>query len=349
MAQLAQKNVIVVSASGNSFYNFGSAQGVAYPSADPNSLSIGAVYDSNVGAFNYGGAIAYSTASDRITPFSQRHQTLTTILAPGALTTGAHYNGGTNIMQGTSQAAPHIAGIAVLAQQLAVKELGRRLTQNEFSNLLNSSGITINDGDDENDNVINTGLNFKRVDMLALAKAIHVNQAPEQKIHLAGTNTYRSGSPIKDVFTDPDGDLLTYTATKSDGTPLPTWLQFSFNSNNNTITFTEVATPPSNWQSFQVKLTATDPCSANASQTFWIVKQSSGWVIDGYIAGATIFFDGNKNGEIDNNEPSTTTDDSGAYQLDISPDFDTNKNGQFDPEEGYLVAFGGTDTATGLP
>src|SRR3546814_5335144 len=46
---LASMDVIVVSASGNDFYEFNSVQGVSYPSADPNSLSVGAVYDGNTG------------------------------------------------------------------------------------------------------------------------------------------------------------------------------------------------------------------------------------------------------------------------------------------------------------
>ena len=72
-------------------------------------------------------------------------------------------------------------------------------------------------------------------------------------------------------------------------------------------------------------------------------------VIDGYIEGATIFFDANKNGVKDASEPFSTTDAKGEYELDIPDSFDTNKNGEIDPEEGNLVAFGGTDTATGLP
>ncbi|NJN11223.1 MAG: DUF4114 domain-containing protein [Richelia sp. RM1_1_1] len=76
---------------------------------------------------------------------------------------------------------------------------------------------------------------------------------------------------------------------------------------------------------------------------------SSGFVIDNYIAGATVFFDANQNGILDENEPNTTTDDSGAYELNIPNSFDTNNNGLFDIEEGLIIAFGGTDTATGLP
>ena len=81
-----------------------------------------------------------------------------------------------------------------------------------------------------------------------------------------------------------------------------------------------------------------------------VSSMSDGFVIDGYISGATIFLDANKNGIKDSNEPSTTTDFNGAYQLDIPLEtFDKNKNGKIDADEGNLVAFGGTDTATGLP
>ncbi|MGL5060072.1 MAG: calcium-binding protein, partial [Microcoleus sp.] len=76
----------------------------------------------------------------------------------------------------------------------------------------------------------------------------------------------------------------------------------------------------------------------------------TGSVVDGYISGATVFLDANKNGIKDTNEPSTTTDSNGGYKLEVSlGNFDKNKNGKIDPEEGNLVAFGGTDTATGLP
>ena len=174
LAALAALDVVVVSAAGNSFFNFGSAQGVAYPAADPNSLAVGAVWDSNQGGpFNWGsGATDFTTDADRIASFSQRHATLTDIFAPGALITGAGPGGTTTTFAGTSQAAPHIAGVAVLAQQIADVELGRRLTNAEFRDLLQSTGVTINDGDDEDDNVVNTNLNFERVDLFALAEAI---------------------------------------------------------------------------------------------------------------------------------------------------------------------------------
>ncbi len=173
LAALESMGVILVSSSGNSFRNFNSVTGEGYPAADPAGLSVGAVYDANIGSFSYsGGATAFSTDADRLTPFSQRHPDMTTVFAPGAPITGANQSGGLVTMHGTSQAAPHIAGVAALAQQMADEVLGRRLSPEEFALLLRNSGETVNDGDDEDDNVTNTGLDWARVDMVQLAEAI---------------------------------------------------------------------------------------------------------------------------------------------------------------------------------
>jgi hypothetical protein len=220
LAALDDMNVIVVASSGNSFYSFGSTMGVGYPAASPDVISVGAVYDANVGSVSYGsGASATTTAADRVAPFSQRHPTLMDILAPGAAITGASASGGLVTMHGTSQAAPHIAGISVLAQQLAMQTFGRRLSRVELSQLLSSSAVTVNDGDDENDNVINTGLNFPRVDVLALAQAIldlgstgapgthSVALSPNQTLTGINFGNYRTLSRIGgEVYQDLDHD-----------------------------------------------------------------------------------------------------------------------------------------------
>lgn len=173
LAALAAADIVVGSSAGNNFYPFNSVQGVGYPAADPNTLAVSAVYDSGTTGYNYiNGAQAFSSGPDRITPFSQRHITLTDVFAPGAPITNAGPIGNIITYHGTSQAAPHITGIAVLAQQLAEQHLGRRLTIVELRQLLRDTGATIHDGDDEDDNVVNTNLNFQRVDMLSLAEAI---------------------------------------------------------------------------------------------------------------------------------------------------------------------------------
>lgn len=198
MAALRAMGVIVVSASGNEFYTYGSQYGASYPAADPSSLSIGAVYDASIGGIGYfSGAIAYTTGPDRICPFSQRSPTLTTVLAPGAAIVGADPIFFMNEMHGTSQAAPHIAGIVALAQQLAEIKLGRRLTPTEFTDLVQSTGVTIYDGDDEDDNVQHSWpwRAYPRVDMLALANAI------QDMVDLSGTHTVTvaPGQTVSDI------------------------------------------------------------------------------------------------------------------------------------------------------
>ncbi|MGL5063731.1 MAG: DUF4347 domain-containing protein [Microcoleus sp.] len=166
-----------------------------------------------------------------------------------------------------------------------------------------------------------------------------------QYIKSSSSSTFEYAFP-QNTFTDPDeGDKLTYTATLMDGSPLPTWLTFYPGSR----TLSGTSPKP---QQLTIKLTATDKAGASASddEGMLLTFSSTGVVIDGYIDGATLFLDANKNGIKDTNEPSTTTDSGGKFDLNIPFDiFDTNKNGEIDPSEGHLVAIGGTDTATGLP
>ena len=108
---------------------------------------------------------------DQIASFSQREGGANQVFAPGISITGANATGGT-ITMGTSQAAPVLTGLAILAQQIAQETLGRWLTVSEFRLLLNTSSDWLIDGDNENDNVTNTGLSFPRINALHLAETI---------------------------------------------------------------------------------------------------------------------------------------------------------------------------------
>ena len=173
LATLANLGVITVAAAGNNFGAYGSQPGVAYPAADPNAISVGAIWDvAQQGPFVFESTTDYAATPDQIASFSQRHADLIDTFAPGTAITGANATGGTTTLRGTSQAVPFVTGTAVLAQQIANQSMGRSLTTSEFRTLLQQTGDVIVDGDDELDNVENTGLSFTRLNVHALALAI---------------------------------------------------------------------------------------------------------------------------------------------------------------------------------
>ncbi|MFN0053205.1 MAG: CARDB domain-containing protein [Planctomycetales bacterium] len=173
LAVLANMNVITVAAAGNSYAIYES-EGLAYPAADPNALSVGAVWDGDRGGpWSFGSfGTDYTTGADRITSFSQRDGNDLDIFAVGAVVGGANATGGVAWLRGTSMATPQVTGAVVLAQQIAEEHLGRRLALSEVRTLLRSSGVLVVDGDDENDSVRNTGLTSYRLDVHAFASAV---------------------------------------------------------------------------------------------------------------------------------------------------------------------------------
>jgi hypothetical protein len=100
---------------------------------------------------------------------------MTEIFAPGAWIDAAWLDAGTKIEGGTSGAAPHVAAAAVMAQQLndQFAFTPGRLSMDDLVDLWQDTGKLINDGDadmnPEDDNVVNTGLNFRRLDVEAMA------------------------------------------------------------------------------------------------------------------------------------------------------------------------------------
>ena len=172
LSALKALGIINLVAAGNDFFSY-QTQGAAYPASDPASIGVGAVYDAEGGGVSFiDGAISFTRGPDEIAVFSQRSTELTEIFAPGGAITAAAAGGGTATYYGTSQASPLVAGIAVLAQQMANQFLGRSLTFDEFEALIQDTGVTIYDGDDEDDNVTNTEEFYKRIDVMALAETI---------------------------------------------------------------------------------------------------------------------------------------------------------------------------------
>lgn len=172
LARLEQMGVITVAAAGNSYGSF-KAEGASYPAIDPSTIAVGAVFDAGTsGQVRWKDAVVYNAGADRLTPFSQRSDEVVDIFAPGAPIFGAAPGGGVDSMTGTSQASPVVAGTVLLAQQLAVEVLGRKLTMDEFNTAIRESGVEIIDGDDEDDSAVNTGDTYHRIDIEAMGQYI---------------------------------------------------------------------------------------------------------------------------------------------------------------------------------
>jgi len=180
---LRNAKVATCIAAGNSFYP-NSKQGMAYPAICRESISVGALYDANIGSVYYSnGATAYSSAPKVFCPFSQRlHSTTnsytrTDVFVPGAALTAAGNanDSAESTYHGTSQATPVTAGLCLLAQQYAKKKTGQLPTVDQLERWLvattTSTGNTITDGDDENDNVVNTGKQFVMADAVEMLTA----------------------------------------------------------------------------------------------------------------------------------------------------------------------------------
>ena len=156
----------VAVASGNSQFT----DGLSSPACAPNAISVGAVYDSNVGPTTWLTApncTDSTTAADTVTCFSNSANYLT-LLAPGAFINAGGFNYG-----GTSQAAPHVAGaLAVLRAAFPNETLAKTLSR------MTSTGVLVTD---TRNNITKPRLNL-------LAAARPTNDAFANRISLSGTS-----------------------------------------------------------------------------------------------------------------------------------------------------------------
>lgn len=194
IAALRAKRVAVVVAAGNDYFRFsprsGSAihQGMSFPAALRETVSVGAVYDASLGGFSYqSGAVVSKTRADQICVFSQRlHRdvnalTRTDIFAPGAVLTSSGINddSGESAMQGTSQAAPVVSGTILLMQEHFFHLTHTFASIDDIEDALRSGAVVVRDTDEQIDNVQHTNLAFERLDVVNALTAV------QQKQHLA--------------------------------------------------------------------------------------------------------------------------------------------------------------------
>lgn len=100
LANARAAGIVPVVASGNG----GMTGALAAPACVPAAVSVGAVYDANVGGLSYSACSDRTTAANQVACFSNSASFLS-LLAPGAPITAGGFR-----MTGTSQAAPHVAG-----------------------------------------------------------------------------------------------------------------------------------------------------------------------------------------------------------------------------------------------
>jgi subtilisin family serine protease len=151
--------ILTIASSGND----ASSTSIAMPACTTGAVSVGAVYDGNVGARSWstGPSATCSdptTAADQVSCFSNSASFLN-LLAPGALITAAGVT-----YAGTSQAAPHVSGaVAVLRAAYPAESLTTTLDR------LTTRGVNITD--------TRNHLVKPRIDLLASLGAVNDNLA----------------------------------------------------------------------------------------------------------------------------------------------------------------------------
>ena len=178
---LMAKRVAVVVAAGNGYFEH-QDEGMSLPVIFRQTIAVGAVYDASFGSrFYSSGAAANSTHADQITPFSQRlsketsPDCYTDVFAPGGAATsaGAAHDNDTSVQDGTSQAAPTVAGAILLMQQYYMRLKGTRPPIPLLQDLLRATSTWIVDGDDEDDNVPHTNKKYPRINVFQSITALH--------------------------------------------------------------------------------------------------------------------------------------------------------------------------------
>ncbi|MFN9718344.1 MAG: S8 family serine peptidase, partial [Planctomycetota bacterium] len=168
---LEAAGVTVVSAAGNDYFAHAQTSGdplrenVAMPGIS-STITAGNVWQDGreVMVEWMSGATDYTTGADQVVSHSQRLSTLDSMLfAPGAFILSTMPGNQYEAHGGTSMAAPAITGVVALMQDAALQFGNRLLVPSEIREILNTTADTINDGDNEDDNVVNGGNNYRRM------------------------------------------------------------------------------------------------------------------------------------------------------------------------------------------
>lgn len=136
---LDANGTIVVAGSGNN----GWSDAMLAPACIAKAVSVGAVYDANVGSQTAYGCTDTTTQADQVTCWSNA-STTTDVFAPGSRITTSTIGGGTSTGGGTSYSTPVVAGCAALLRQAqpfaSAAAIARALVQSPVSVVDTSSG-----------------------------------------------------------------------------------------------------------------------------------------------------------------------------------------------------------------
>jgi subtilisin family serine protease len=150
-----QRGTAVFVSSGNN----AASDSMQVPACLRNSVSVGAVYDSDNGSVTFTGVCTDpTTTADQITCFSNSNATLD-LLGPGAIITSTGRGGGTSRYLGTSQASPHCAAAAAV-----LLEIQPLLKPSEIESILKATGKPIFDS--------RNGVTTPRIDLLAAVQSV---------------------------------------------------------------------------------------------------------------------------------------------------------------------------------
>jgi subtilisin family serine protease len=152
---LRARGVLVTVSTGNDR----STVSMEAPACVSAATSVAATYDEDFGPFSFFGC-SEASAPDKVACFGNSAPGLK-LFAPGALITSAGIGGGRSTFAGTSQAAPHVAGLAALLLQARPS-----LSAEQIESTLVSTGVPILDP--------RNGLVVPRIDAAAALRSVGV-------------------------------------------------------------------------------------------------------------------------------------------------------------------------------